>query len=407
MKKFFAALALLLALVTVLSLVACGGTKQPDKNNVVDNNGDTNNDDNPDNGNTQNPDNGNTQDPDNGNTQNPDNGNTQDPDNGNTQNPDNGGNTVVTPPEEMVFEDRNEIIYAISPVYVRKTPNNGEKLGMLYAGDGITRIGYNEMYSKVLYDHDGDETTDAIEAYVWTESFTTENISDADYTVLATPDTYYCSAKKGIWLYPVPYAPAVESALAFINRGEQVQRISYGETWTKVTYTYTKANGTEETLTGYVYSSVISENDPITTKKFEKDGMSIVLGADFEDITDSTEGYTAVFDSEKVSVAVIKETFEMIEAGELDPNMTDEEYATFIIERNEFGIEAKTEDEFAYFVYTAAPEDGDFVNYCVVYKTEDAFWVFQFITSTADYEALSADFVTYAKSVTFDPVAEE
>jgi len=57
--------------------------------------------------------------------------------------------------DEMVFEERNEKVYAITSVRVRSTPTTDSDdniLGKIEAGDELKRIGYNDSWSKVIYD---------------------------------------------------------------------------------------------------------------------------------------------------------------------------------------------------------------------------------------------------------------
>lgn len=56
--------------------------------------------------------------------------------------------------DEMVFEERNEKVYAITSVRVRSTPTTDSDdniLGKIEAGDELKRVGYNDSWSKVIY----------------------------------------------------------------------------------------------------------------------------------------------------------------------------------------------------------------------------------------------------------------
>lgn len=238
MKKLFAALALLLALVMMLSLVACGGTKKKN-NNVVDNNPGANN------GNLNND---------------TSNGTNSDTNNDGIIN----GDNLINPPVEVTFEDRNEVVYALSPLNVRKTADftNGEIIGGLKLGQGVTRIGYHVDYSKILFDHDSDETTDPIEAYVGTKYVTTDNVSDADFTILETPDTFYCSS-AALNVRALPHHEA--TVVGYLAQGDAVTRISYGTKWAKISYTTTtevEGETKEVTVTGYVNFNYLTAENP-------------------------------------------------------------------------------------------------------------------------------------------------
>jgi hypothetical protein len=202
--------------------------------------------------------------------------------------------------------------------------------------------------------------------------------------------------------------PNYESqAIDIISRGDAVTRLAIGEGWTKITYTKTVVENDEEkevVVNGYVNSKYISATNPTVETVFEKSGMSITLGVDFKEI--SYTGVTAAYETEKILVVAIKETFESLVENGFDSSITLEEYAALVLEANGFTAEVKTEDGLTYYVYSTTSAEGDFTTYASVYKSEDAFWFVQFVCAAEDYASLEADIVNYAKSVTFKTTSE-
>lgn len=62
--------------------------------------------------------------------------------------------TEQIPVEEMVFEDRDEAVLTTTTVRVRSTPTTGTDdniIGLLEAGETVTRTGYNSQWSRIEY----------------------------------------------------------------------------------------------------------------------------------------------------------------------------------------------------------------------------------------------------------------
>ena len=128
--------------------------------------------------------------------------------------------------------------------------------------------------------------------------------------------------------------------------------------------------------------------------------MSITLTDDFSE--KSYEGYSACYESYNAIVMVTKDYSSYFEDFE---TYTLKQYAEDTIAYNDFddSVTLKEEDSLTYFEYEYTDEEtGDIYSYFVpMYKSNDAFWFFQFSSYKEDYESYREQFIEWAKSVEF------
>ncbi len=129
-------------------------------------------------------------------------------------------------------------------------------------------------------------------------------------------------------------------------------------------------------------------------KTFSSDGVSITLTTKFS--VQAYEGFDFVYASNEVSVFGFKESFEDY------PELADysyEEYGLAVLEANQFdaSVTLKPFGESYYFCYQV---DG-YYYFCVIYKSNDAFWLIQFSTNVERADYYADDFSKWASSVTF------
>ena len=132
-------------------------------------------------------------------------------------------------------------------------------------------------------------------------------------------------------------------------------------------------------------------------KSFEVDGMTITMIDAMK--SEEIEEYDAVFFSNRASVFVLKEAFD------LEPDFkkfTLMEYGELMEEANELDVDWKTENGLTYCEYTAKEGLDTYHYFTVIYKGPDAFWTVQFIAEKADIDTYRPLFINWAKSVTFD-----
>lgn len=136
-------------------------------------------------------------------------------------------------------------------------------------------------------------------------------------------------------------------------------------------------------------------------KTFSKAGMSITLTDRFSE--KEYVSFTSVYDSQYVAVFVLKEEFSLLEDAGLSVgrNSTAEAYANLIIQLNNLNVAPEEKDGFLTYTYQKDVNGDNYTYYAFVFKSEDAFWTFQFTTKTDQFEDQESNILTYAKSISF------
>lgn len=135
-------------------------------------------------------------------------------------------------------------------------------------------------------------------------------------------------------------------------------------------------------------------------KTFKDNGMSITLTDEFteKDLVSTT----VYFESMDAIVTGLKEEFSTLEAAGLTKDSTVEDYAKAVTTNNQKDSEIKTEDGLTYFTYTSDVNGKTYFYIATVYKSNDAFWLFNFACDSSDQEKFESTFKTWAKSVSFE-----
>ncbi|MBE6553097.1 MAG: hypothetical protein E7666_02015 [Ruminococcaceae bacterium] len=135
---------------------------------------------------------------------------------------------------------------------------------------------------------------------------------------------------------------------------------------------------------------------PAAEKTFTFENMSITLTEDFEQA--ATMSFDALYNAGDIAVFVLKDPMD----EELTADLSLEEYLEGVNEAFEMnGTDIVTEDGLTYLTYTNVNNDLTSTFFTCAYKSEDAFWLFQFGCAAADYNGFKDDIYKYAKSVTF------
>ena len=137
---------------------------------------------------------------------------------------------------------------------------------------------------------------------------------------------------------------------------------------------------------------------PAEPETFSADGMEITLTDDFSE--SDVDPYTASYGSRDVVVFVLKETFEGYpEMASLSP----EEYGVLWLEANELTAEFTKENGLYTCVYEFTnPKNKTTYTYrSFVFKSDDAFWTFQFATESEQAEEYFPQIYEWASSVKF------
>ncbi len=132
-----------------------------------------------------------------------------------------------------------------------------------------------------------------------------------------------------------------------------------------------------------------------TDKTFTSEaGISITLTTKFK--AQEVEGFDFLYSSQKVAVFGSKDSFELF--PEI-ADYTNEEYGLLVLETGEFDptVTLKPFGD----SYSISYQAENFYYFCVIYKTDDAFWFVQFGTDIDDADDYADDFQKWANSVTF------
>ena len=136
-------------------------------------------------------------------------------------------------------------------------------------------------------------------------------------------------------------------------------------------------------------------------KDFSSNGMTVTLTTAFKENTQA--GYTVCYDSAKVAVFVLKESFSLQPGAE---NLTLDEYAELVHQSNASKSPSAIvkQDGFHSMEYSFLNESENqtYSYYCAMFKASDAFWLVQFACKEGDYDSYQDTFVDWAKTVKFD-----
>lgn len=128
-------------------------------------------------------------------------------------------------------------------------------------------------------------------------------------------------------------------------------------------------------------------------KSFEKAGMTIVLTDDF--VEKEIVFATAYYESENTIASALKQEFYLFG----DAEITLPEYAQFVIYRNDFNVDIQEKEGLTCFEREIEAHGKDYTFFTTFFKGDDAFWLFEFMCETKNYEELLPSFIKYAKSV--------
>ena len=133
---------------------------------------------------------------------------------------------------------------------------------------------------------------------------------------------------------------------------------------------------------------------------FSSDGITLTLTDDFSAM--DYDPFTATFASREVAVYALKEPFTLAEGMD---SMTLDEYADIVIQNNNLSPDCKqTTNGQIHMTYDFFNEEMNttYRYRAYVYKSDDAFWLVQFVTKAADAQAYADRVASWAGSVTFD-----
>ena len=137
-------------------------------------------------------------------------------------------------------------------------------------------------------------------------------------------------------------------------------------------------------------------------KTFTVEDMSITLTDYF--YTYYPQGYTVLLQSNEISIFGVMYPFDMMGESELTPESSIEEFGEELLKSNEReGLELVKKDGLSYYFYEDTSEETQetYSYLTMLYKSEEAFWLLQFVCKAEQYEKLESELFQYAASVTF------
>ena len=151
--------------------------------------------------------------------------------------------------------------------------------------------------------------------------------------------------------------------------------------------------------TGRLISGRLFRNSSPEPKEFTSSGMTVTLTKDFTE--DNVMGFTYSCRSKDVYMLALREAFSEAEGLK---DLTLDEYRDILLEVNELtDARVDTFDGIPGFEYDYEDEDGNaYHDRTYVYRTDESFWMIQFITFREAFSKYETTINGWAKSVRFD-----
>ena len=134
-----------------------------------------------------------------------------------------------------------------------------------------------------------------------------------------------------------------------------------------------------------------------STKVFKEDDFKITLTSEFN--KSELEGFTYYYESINALVTVLKEEKSSLEPFGINDSSSAEDYVKLVISANDKDSEYELRNDYAYFEYEATVDEEDFYYLTATYKSDDAFWILNFISTKEDKDKFKNEFLKWADSV--------
>ncbi len=136
-------------------------------------------------------------------------------------------------------------------------------------------------------------------------------------------------------------------------------------------------------------------------KDFTWNGLTVTLDSSFTELEADQDSATYVTFLKGYVVGISYETVESLVEMEYDADMTVAEYAALSIEFNEFDTEVQVKDGVTYYNYTGDADGTEYTYMVTFHLLGNSFWMVQFGCETKDYAGAEAQFIAWAKTVTY------
>ena len=136
-------------------------------------------------------------------------------------------------------------------------------------------------------------------------------------------------------------------------------------------------------------------------KDFTWSGLTITLDSSFTELETTRDSASYAAYLKGYVVVISYETVESLVELKYDADMTVAEYAALSIEANEFDAEVQVKDGVTYYNYTGDADGTEYTYMATIHLLGNSFWMVQFGCETKDYKGTEAQFLAWAKTVTY------
>lgn len=138
-----------------------------------------------------------------------------------------------------------------------------------------------------------------------------------------------------------------------------------------------------------------------SSRVFSASGASITLPSNFYE--KEQVGFTACFMNDKAIILLLKEDEDVInDAGHNFNTLTLGSYAELILQNNSLDSDIEDVDGLTTFFWEKSIGGKDYYYLGVVFKSDDAFWFFQFCCEAKNKDTYYEKFIEWAKTITFE-----
>lgn len=140
-------------------------------------------------------------------------------------------------------------------------------------------------------------------------------------------------------------------------------------------------------------------------KTFTVDELSITLTEDFSE--SPRLAFTAAYEAYDTAVLIIRENRDTIEAAAKKKDVSLNEYAVMVLNANQLTVSTVEEEGILTYTYSRKNSDDgvDYTYFVTLHRSEEAFWLVQFVTKTSRFQKEKPTLLDYARSITFDESA--
>jgi hypothetical protein len=134
---------------------------------------------------------------------------------------------------------------------------------------------------------------------------------------------------------------------------------------------------------------------------FSLDEFSITLTDEYG-LTPHVSYFVSYETADKRAVLVTRDKKEVVEGIAGKNDLSCKEYADLVIATNKKGSDPKEKDGIVYYTYETLTDGIHYTYLATAHKSENAYWLVQFVCEKKEYNDRKDDFFRYAKSVKFN-----